>query len=309
MFRGAEFARLLTLVAMLAVMAMLIYRARDPGMWKWIAPGAGEEKAEAEPDVSLYADTPPAAGPTDLDREELDAAREAFQAITDKSALGKEEMAAYWRLMGWSVHQSIPELRKRAETEVRFRQFFQDTSELRGKLVQIPVHVRRALRVENVAENPLDLKNVYEVFGWTTDSQPYWYWLIVPELPPGMPQGDDLYEEATFVGYFLKLLSYEDRQGKVTAAPLLIGRLVWHPSAENPLARQDEWQWTWYLAGALAVLFALRWGLFAWGRRPRAAEPIAEPHDEKNVDTWLDNPAPTAPTPPEVPDERPPWES
>src|SRR5947199_4340524 len=52
--------------------------------------------------------------------------------------------------------------------------------------------------------------------------------------------GQNIYEEATFVGYFLKLLPYEDHQGKTLATPLLIGRLIWHPLAANPLARSDE---------------------------------------------------------------------
>ena len=43
--------------------------------------------------------------------------------------------------------------------------------------------------------------------------------MMVPQLPRGMPQGERMAAEATFVGYFLKLLSHEDRQGKTRSTP------------------------------------------------------------------------------------------
>jgi hypothetical protein len=286
--------RLLTLVVMLGVLVLLILRARDPSTWLWLAPNAGDETIggpiAALPEQSVVAADPMAEGPTDLDPQELDAAREEFQAITDKAPLSKEEMPAYWRLMAWQQHQSTRELRERAKKDVTFKQLWHEPQKWRGRLVEIPVHLRQTAKVEDLAENPLGLTTMQEVWGWNSDSQPYWYWLVCPQLPPGMPTGQNIFEEATFVGYFLKLLPYEDHQGKTLATPLLIGRLIWHPSADNPLARSDEWTWPWFAAAGLALLAAARWGLYFAGRRSTARRSLAGPasSDEKSVEDWLD---------------------
>jgi hypothetical protein len=289
-FRGSELPRLMMLVVMLGVLLLLMDRARDPDTWRWLAPGEpivpGNEPAQQK----TADDKAAAAGPTELDPAELDAAREELGAVADKVPLGKEEMPAYWRLMAWNLHQSTEQLRRRADKSVTFRDLWHRPEKWRAKLVEIPVHLRRTATVGDLEHNPLGLKTVYEVWGWNSDSQPYWYWMIVPELPPGMPQGESIYEEATFVGYFLKLLPYEDRQGRSLATPLLIGRLVWHPAPTNPLARRDEWQWTWYIAGALVVLFVVRWGMTLWGRfrRSPVAQGSASANDERAVEDWLD---------------------
>lgn len=307
-FRGTEMPRLLTLVVMLGVLVLLMDLARDPKTWRWIAPDDNAAQAGPaqidEPGKPAADDAQPAVeGPTDLDPAQRDAAREEFQAVADKVPLGPEEMPAYWRLMGWSLHQTTDELRRRADKEVTFRDLWNAPDKWRGKLVEIPVHLRRTATVRDLEENPLDLKTVYEIWGWNSDSQPYWYWMVVPRLPPGMPQGEDIYEEATFVGYFLKLLPYEDREGKTRATPLLVGRLVWHPAPDNPLARRDEWKWTTYIAAALLVLFAVRWGIVFLGRSKHvsASQPPAS-GDDKAVEAWLES---EESTPPEqiAPDE------
>jgi hypothetical protein len=294
LFRGAELPRLLTLLVMLGVLVLLIGRARDPGTWRWLAPDAGGPTANraglALPEASVVSADPLAQGPTDLDPQEWDAAREEFQAITDKAPLSKEEMPAYWRLMAWQQHQSTRELRSRAKKEVTFKKLWHEPQKWRGKLVEIPVHLRQTAKAEDLAENALGLSTVQEVWGWNSDSQPYWYWLVCPELPPGMPTGTNIFEEATFVGYFLKLLPYEDHQGKTLATPLLIGRLIWHPAADNPLARSDEWTWPWIAAGAIALLAAARWSIHFFTGHRRSRGPLAGSRatDGKSVETWLE---------------------
>jgi hypothetical protein len=287
-FRGGELPRLVSLVAMLGLLVLLIDVARDPKTWRWVAPDlAGADEPMTEREVVVAGE--PASGPSDLDADELDAAREEFDAVTDKVPLAKEEMPAYWRLVAWQQHQSTRQMRERADKKVTFKQLWQQPAKWRGKLVEIPLHLKRTERVEDLADNALGLKSLDEVWGWNSDSQPYWYWLVVPELPPGMPRGGDIYEEATFVGYFLKLLPYEDRQGISRATPLLVGRLIWHPLAPNALAR-GEWTWPWIAGGgALVLLAVVRWGFvwFGWLPRKRIAGDRL-PRDEDAVAAWLD---------------------
>ena len=102
--------------------------------------------------------------------------------------------------------------------------------------------------------------------------------------------GQRILEEATFVGYFLKLLKYEDRQGVTRATPLLVGRLIWHPTPSGRLARQDEWQWVWYLAGIILVWIVARRGLALFGRSGgggRRARALGD-KDPQQLDAWLD---------------------
>jgi hypothetical protein len=290
-FRGSELPRLLTLVVMLGVLVLLMDLARDPKTWRWLAPDEQVAQVEPQPGGQPPAvdDAQPAAeGPSDEDPLERDAAREEFQAVADKAPLRGEEMPAYWRLMAWTLRQPAGDLQKRADKNVTYQDLWHQPDKWRGKLLEIPVHLQRTLTVNDPVENDLGLKSLYEAWGWNSNSQPYSYWMVLPQLPPGMPRGEKILEEATFVGYFLKLIPYEDREGKTRATPLLIGRLIWHPMPDNPLARRDEWTWTWYIAAALFVLFAVRWGLVFLGRtKPRpATEPASG--DDRAVQSWLE---------------------
>ncbi len=211
--------------------------------------------------------------------------------MTDKTPLGKEEMPAYWRLMAWEERQSTAALRERAAKNVSFRELWQQPDRWRGKLIELPLHLGRTAKVNELADNELGMKTLYEAWGWSSDSQPYWYWLVCPDLPPGMPQGA-IQEEATFVGYFLKLLPYEDHQGKTLASPLLIGRLVWHPLPSSSLQPSDEWTWVAYPAGAVFVVLLLvrGWRSLGFGRRKAAGSGGLLPRvDEQAVENWLEN--------------------
>ncbi len=308
-FRGAEFARLLTLVAMLGVLFMLMQRAGDPQTWKWFAPDDTVAQAPSLPERLPPKSSAPRVGPTDSDPLEQDAAREELAAIADRVPLAADEMPAYWRLWAWQSRQTAVELQKRADKKVTFRDLWNEPKRYRGKLVEFPVHLRRTLTVDDVAQNDLGVQKLYEVFGWNTSSQPNWYWMVVGDLPPSMPSGDNVYEEATFVGYFLKLLPYEDHEGHTRATPLLIGRLIWHPTPSNPLAGRDDWQWTWYLAAALLSLFVIRWGLVLWGRTriaPSMEESVGSA-DDQAVEAWLTSDSGPAENAPEDDNSGTPW--
>ncbi len=212
-------------------------------------------------------------------------------AVTDKTPLGKEEMPAYWRLMAWEEHQSLAALRERAAKNVTFRELWQQPDRWRGKLVELTLHLGRTKEVDELADNELGMKSVHEVWGWNSESQPYWFWLVCPDLPPGMPEGT-IQEEATFVGYFLKLLPYEDHQGKTLTTPLLVGRLVWHPMPASPATPRDEWTWVAYPAGAIVAVMLLSraWTSLGFGRRKAARHDALEPRvDEHAVESWLES--------------------
>jgi hypothetical protein len=253
----------MSMLTMLVVLGLIIAKAAQPGTWAWLA--SDEQGATNEPAAKTKAEAPASAvplgaqpvaaqpaeavtaGPTDQDIEEQDGAAEQFMALTDGGIeLGKEEMPAYWRLFSWTQHQSTAQLEKRAKREFVFNQFMRDPDEQRGKLFHVELNVRRVLAYD-APENKAGVKKVYEIWGWTTESQAWLYCALTPELPPGMPQGANIYERATFTGYFLKVQGYHAAgagpRDKPLQAPLLIGRLTWSPSALAAAQAETDWDW------------------------------------------------------------------
>ena len=70
------------------------------------------------------------------------------------------------------------------------------------------------LKFEAAADNPLGIETYYQAVGWNDSSQAWFYFCIFTDLPPGMPMGDRITQEGTFVGYFLKTTTYQDGLGK-----------------------------------------------------------------------------------------------
>ena len=298
------------MLVMLAVIGMMIFRARDEDMWRWFTgeEGGAAPAADAPRDVAAAArpagKAHPAApdpadaiiaGPTDRDKDEAEAAREEFQALEDKTPLKREEMVPYWRVVRWAQHESFQSLERRAKHDVSFADIYQRPAKYRGKLLRLQGHLRQTVSHDDIDSHAApDVKRIYELRAWNSDSQPYSYILVTTKLPRGMPEGPKVAEEITFVGYFLKLMAYEDHEGKHRATPLLIGRVHWRPTA-TPTKVDPAWGdvWPWALGGVLAVLFVVRW---ASKLLPAATPPYASrlgqlPQDEDHVpvETWLEH--------------------
>ena len=95
---------------------------------------------------------------------------------------------------------------------------------------------------------------LYEVRGFTQEGGSNLYFGVVTDLPKGMPIGTSIKEDAKLVGYFFKLQGYISQQQQLEAertrrkpvplkAPLILGRLVWTPSApaeaeQNPMSQR-----------------------------------------------------------------------
>jgi len=237
---------------------------------------------------------PPPSGPTDLDEEERDAATEEFQALTDRTLeMHPEEMNAYWRLFSWVQNQTPAGLRKRAIKDVVMNDFIQSADDFRGKLVALDLNVRRVLRYP-APKNRLGIKNVYEVTGFTTESQAWLYIGLTADLPKGMPTGSSVEEQATFYGYFLKLQGYYRAGAKPDerplAAPLLIGRVVWH-SAAAAQARGESFSQVFWVAicGAVLAIAGGMWLIvrFFGGSSATVSGGTLRPLPEVPIDQWL----------------------
>ncbi len=216
---------------------------------------AADESPTAAPPVSLFRPHLPAnpetllkpgtvpeipplePGPLDEDEEERQEFDHECEAISDRTPLGSEEMFAYWRLLRWAQSQTTDEMLKRARSGVRYNDLIQRPEEFRGELLKVKLHIVQVLREDAPPDIPVDVHHYYQALGWNDASQSWFYFCIFADLPEGMTIGERVYEEGTFVGYFLKTHTYLDGKGTKTKAPILIGRMIYHPT---PSIAQSE---------------------------------------------------------------------
>jgi hypothetical protein len=125
---------------------------------------------------------------------------------------------------------------------------------------------------------------------------------IVTDLPEGTPIGTDINLDARLVGYFFKLQGYISTQQQLDAermrkkpmplkAPLILGRLVWTPTAS--VAAEGLPTWAFATIGGVAVVLLVGWILLTMRKFRRPAAPVAiggPGPDPKgpSVDNWLD---------------------
>lgn len=293
---GSQRARLVSLLGLLVLVVLVIRQTSNPANFGWLddEPVAAEEAVAQAPDPAPSNESSEqASGPTDQDAEELDAAREEFQALSDRTLfLQPEEMPAYNRLVRWARNQSFAAMWKRAKKNPLLNDFIQSPDRFRGQLVALDLNVRRVLKYEEDAQGNRLEEKLYEVWGFTTESKAWLYEVVAVDVPKGMPIGPNVTERARVVGYFYKLQAYHQANAKPNEAPLfaplLIGRVDWVRPKPMPLARTD-----WMMIGALGALFgvivigAVAWTVFF--RRRAVPDPALRP--TTSPDAWLDQAA------------------
>jgi hypothetical protein len=212
------------------------------------------------------------------------------QAIDDKDVLRPEEMAAYWRLVRWTQEQTYKEMNNRARPGLTFSHFFEHPSRYRGQLVRLKIRVTRATAHDTEENgNGLGVERVYDLWGCTDESSPNPYALAITELPGDFPLGHDIQEDVTFVGYFFKLLAYKAHDDKTRAAPMLIGRVVWHPIVLPVSPVNTNFVWIGLIGGLVAVMLVVRLTFNMRPlRRPSRLPPLTEGEEGIPIETWLE---------------------
>lgn len=313
--------RRITMIMLLGVVGMLMYNAGNPLNWKWVEEQPPEPSSATSPTIapldqktqeryrydatskdynekSVKTDDPTNKNfHWDEDPEEKDEFRNEATEITDKSTeIQPEEMFPYARLLRWVQTRAYQDLLKSSKTNFIFNDLLQDAVKNRGRLVKIPLRVARILPYDMTDPTTHKTSTVYEVWGRNPSMMNWLYVVIVPELPEGMPSGNTVDEQVTFVGYFFKVQGYYEvkaaANSKPSRAPLLIGRMAWEPAVRRtPLVRHDwDSDWTWYvLGGVFAGYLGLRW----WIKHgPTKKAPVNYELDHKDADkiaTWLEN--------------------
>src|SRR5262245_61645324 len=280
-FPRRELFRLMSMTMLLVIVGMLIVRTRDASMWRWMASKESDDESTTS---QTNPDSEPAegdqssiterllSGRNDLHPYEQSQAEYQFQAISDKTPLGVEDMPSYWRLMRWSMTESFDDQWERARKDRYFTHFAEDPAKLRGELVALKLHLRRSVRNDSM-KNSMGVTVTFEGSCVSDESRGNPYLVVFYDKPPGFPIRANIHEEGLFVGYFLKLWAYQDALDKTRWAPLLIGRLrLRENSAQLAMRRQEsEAQALPWIIGGAVVLFT---GLVLWTRRYLCASSV-----------------------------------
>ena len=276
-------SRLISSLMALAVLWALYGRFKDPTTWAWMTHESLESVAAAadSPTPTAAATTSSAEsksetivpGPNEEDGDALVKLRKSLGVVEDKTPLQPYEMLAYWQMMAWSRTRPLVEFEKTAQRDVPFAQLWAEPDLFRGHAIRLRMHVRRILKF-TVEKNPLDLKEVYELWGWTEDSRSYPFVVVLPELPAGLKVGTDVSGEVVFVGYFLKWMSYQTFDTKkVNYSPLLVGRCR-TVAAAGPRSAASGWEAAFLvIAAGIGVLGFTSWYFLNSSRRGRITLP------------------------------------
>jgi hypothetical protein len=230
-------------------------------------------------------------GPADDDPLEMEQARNEFDAVFDKTGIVQTDMFAYWRLMRWARSLSFADLQQRARKDDPFRDLWEDPESHRGELIRLRLHVRQVVGSKAV-KNAIGVKRIFEVSGPTDKSVANPYVVVCFELPPGIPEGEGLFVDADFVGYFLKVWKYGGGDSKDRGAPLLIGRLRAVKSGKSVAAARSEGLLAMVAIGFAILLAALLVTfIWQWTRKKRSPIPAlaVSALPTTDVEAWLEN--------------------
>jgi hypothetical protein len=198
--------------------------------------------------------------------------------VTQRAPLKERERDAFYQLLAAAGSLEDPPGSHEPNSVVPL---FNDPAGQVGRLVELAGIARRAIRVpiaDKEVRRRLGIDHYFELEIFTPDSQGNPLVCCVRELPPDMPEGDQIAENVWLWAVFLKVWSFETR-GEAVAnspggprqlAPLLVGRTVhWmHDPLKDPSSLAG-WMGMTALAIVLAVVGVVSWRLARSDRRER----------------------------------------
>lgn len=215
-----------------------------------------KESSENKAPQPESTDSPSRASSTQNPLELSPRLRELLDLATDNSvSILKREMPAYWGLIDQVSGLTVPELSKDAVKNPRFHDYYSKASQHRGELVTTVMHIRRVLSYPVDPSLGHKTEKLYELWGWTDESKAWMYCIVTPSLPPDFPEDGDVEERVRVAGYFFKLQGYRPGNAEPSssklAAPLIIGKIDWLKTTEEPPSRSNN------LIMIFACLFAV----------------------------------------------------
>ncbi len=170
-----------------------------------------------------------------------------FDFIRDRSRLeGTADTTAYFGILNYVRQVEPAELQQAAEEFLterwqnsRYRNWPREDFPLFADIIHhpevyrgMPVVLRGHIQLHRVfhEQNEYGLDPLHEIYLFTPDSEGHPAAVVFTENPDGIPVGEDRISGITATGYFLKLMTYPSRDGKLRYAPLILAREVrWRP--------------------------------------------------------------------------------
>lgn len=263
--------RLLVLVALVGVVAILVFQMGDPRQARWLAwndpPGgvgdppdrprevvtsAHDRESPAADDVGESAEKESVV-PADRDALFPGVRSDYLSDVEDDTVFRAAESDAWFHLLALLDTTPERQLQKASEGRVGFVQLDRQPEAYRGRLVTIGGVVRSAKLVD-APENGFGVRRYYQLWLQPQRGSPELMVVYALHLPEGFPLGPQLNDACTATGFFFKRWAYQ-AQGGVTTAPLVLARTVdWQPPppAPQPPAPVGQ-QIAWTVLAALIV--------------------------------------------------------
>jgi hypothetical protein len=168
------------------------------------------------------------------DQKELDVPvekelAELLSLVQDNTfEIQQREMPAYWRLVGLASQATFESMNAESRKDFVFNDFYRHAEKNRGALASMTLNVRRIQKYAAQEGNAANVKDLYEVWGWSSQAKAWLYVFVTPNLPAGIAVGEHVQHRVRFVGYFFKLQAYQPALAKPDdrplVAPLFVGR-------------------------------------------------------------------------------------
>jgi len=201
LFRGSELPRLMLLLGLAGV----------GWAWYFLKGGPRVERPAPARIADLQPPIAPDVGP-------------GFAGVTDRAPMTTGDNPAIAELLRRTREKTPGELARISRREVLFTQLVDHPELYRGVPIRIDGTARRVLVDDHISPALTPRRRLVQAWTFTNNSMGYPLCLWVEDPPADLAIGDDLFERVYFDGYFLKLMSYQARDGS-RFAPLLVGRI------------------------------------------------------------------------------------
>lgn len=218
-----------------------------------------------------------------------------FETVTDRTAMGFRDNAAYRYLLEKSRKLTLQELARQSRRDIMLAHLWDRPELYRGVPVHLSGTIKRLIRYQAKMSKT---GWIYEASIFTREAGTYPYQCVFEDPTVGLPLGVELSEKVGFDGFFLKIMKYQAGD-VVRGAPVLVGKLDWRPRSEPGPAAPAVGQnggllyWSSLALGAMFFISLGRWLLQLYHRlaSPRlTAIPTEHPADtiaREDLDAWV----------------------
>ncbi len=172
--------------------------------------------------------------PVPRDLQDVSFPKDLFENVRDNTlGIRREEYTAYFALLDHVQQIPTSQLEQAAVKDVLYINLMTDSDRFRGEPMTIIGEVVRIYPFQ-ASPNPYNLKQLYEAWIVTKDSETHPYRVVVPTLGPGLKPGENLGIAVKVTGCFFKREGYRTAAGLHVTPTLLARRINVYRSPNQP---------------------------------------------------------------------------